>query len=105
MTQLSQSTQVKHALCYIPGAAFILFFIETDKSKQLLKHIKYGAGLFILYLILNLFVWIFHLAGVLSVMYIMVSVFLGYKAYIWEDIDLEWMDVIEDKIKKGFETK
>lgn len=82
MTQTSNSTQIKHALCYIPGAAFVLFFIETDKSKQLLQHIKYGAGLFILYLILNLFLSIFHLAGVLSVMYIMVSGFLAYKAYV-----------------------
>ena len=39
----SNNANLKNALCYVPFVAFILFFLETNKSADLLKNIKYGA--------------------------------------------------------------
>lgn len=37
----AQSDNIKHALCYVPIAAIVLFFTEEKKSDALKKHIKY----------------------------------------------------------------
>jgi len=42
----SDSDNLKNALCYIPFVAFVLMFVETNKTEILKKHIKYGAFLF-----------------------------------------------------------
>jgi len=101
----SNNANLKNALCYVPFVAFILFFLETNKSADLLKNIKYGAWLFIAYFVVQFIAGLFHLSSLIFVVYLIASIYLGYKAYIGEAIEIEWMDVIEDKIKKGFEVK
>ena len=44
---------LKHALCYIPLVGAVLFFVENNKSTELMKHIKYGTFLFLAYILLN----------------------------------------------------
>jgi len=51
--ELSQSENFKNALCYIPLVAFVLFFTEKHKTPALKKNIKYGALLFIVYIVIN----------------------------------------------------
>ncbi len=41
-----KSDNLKNALCYVPLMAFIIFFIESNKTPVLKKHIKYGGALF-----------------------------------------------------------
>ena len=101
----SNNANLKNALCYVPFVAFILFFLEADKTADLLKNIKYGAGLFIAYFVLNFIAGLFGLSTLIFVAYLIASIYLGYKAYVGDAIEIEWMDVLEDKIKKGFEVK
>ena len=37
----STNIRNKNAMCYIPLAAFYIFFTETKKTDELEKHIKY----------------------------------------------------------------
>lgn len=37
----SDSDNLKNALCYIPFVALVLMFVETNKTDELQKHIKY----------------------------------------------------------------
>jgi hypothetical protein len=37
----NQNARVKNALCYIPVVAFVLFFIEENKTPDLDRNIKY----------------------------------------------------------------
>lgn len=37
----SNSDNLKNALCYIPFVALVLMFVETNKTDELQKHIKY----------------------------------------------------------------
>lgn len=37
----SNSDNLKNALCYIPFVAFVLIFVENNKTEELKKHIKY----------------------------------------------------------------
>jgi hypothetical protein len=49
MQEEAQKTNKKtlmNSLCYIPIIPIILFFTESNKSKELMKHIKYGTALF-----------------------------------------------------------
>jgi hypothetical protein len=43
----SSSDSLKHALCYIPLVAIVLFFVEEKKTDELRKHIKYGVILLV----------------------------------------------------------
>ncbi len=104
MTQ-SNNANLKNALCYVPFVAFILFFLESNKTADLLKNIKYWAGLFVAYFVINFIAGLLGLSALVFVVYLIASIYLGYKAYVWDAIEIEGMDVIEDKIKKGFEVK
>lgn len=105
MSEQSTNANLKNMFCYIPFVAFVLFFLEKNKSPELLKNIKYGAGLFVVYILLDMVLRLFELSSILFVIYLIASIYLGYKAYIGDDIELEGMDVIEDKIKAGFKVK
>jgi len=85
----SNNANLKNALCYVPFVAFILFFLEANKTPDLLKNIKYGAGLFITYFVLNFIAGLFGLSTLMFVVYMIASIYLGYKAYIGETIELE----------------
>ena len=51
-----KNENLKNAICYIPLVAFMLFFTESNKTPELMKHIKYGGSLFVIYIILNVFI-------------------------------------------------
>lgn len=97
----SGSDNLKNALCYIPLAALVLFFIEENKTDELRKHIKYGTILLAWYVILQAVLgWL--LSGILFLVYMAISGFLFYKAYQWEDVNLEHIDKLEKKVQDEF---
>lgn len=99
----SQSDNFKNALCYIPLVAVVLFFVESNKSAELLKHIKYGVMLFVGYVVLHYILGILHLGlgGILFLIYVGISAYLVYKAYTGEKIELEYLDKLEDTVKSN----
>jgi fatty acid desaturase len=100
--------RMKNALCYIPLASFFIHFTETKKTKELKKHIKYWIVLFIAYAILNVLLWIFF-GWLVLVIYLGISWFLWYKAYNWDEINIEIIDNLgsnkSDKNKKDSSDK
>ncbi|MDD3646251.1 MAG: hypothetical protein PHH06_02465 [Candidatus Gracilibacteria bacterium] len=94
----NKKDNLKYALCYIPFFSIVIFFIEDKKTDELRKHIKYAIFLLLAYILLYMFLgWM--MGAILSLLYIIISVFLGYKAYNGENVDLEIIDDIEKKIK------
>lgn len=98
----SDSDNLKNALCYIPFVAFVLIFVETNKTDELKKHIKYWAFLFWGYIIWQFILSIIWLGGILFLFYMILSGFLFYKAYQWEDVNLEHIDNFEKKVQDEF---
>lgn len=97
----TESDNLKNALCYIPLVALVLFFTEENKSTELKKHIKYWAILLGGYVILQAVLgWL--LSGILFLVYVGISGFLFYKAYQWEDVNLEHIDNLEKKVQDEF---
>ena len=97
----SKNDKLRNAVCYIPFVAFILFFTEKNKSKELMKHIKYWGALFIIYIVLNLIFWWF-LKSFLFLLYFWIIWMLWYKVYNWENVELEHIDKMEKKIRESF---
>lgn len=92
----NHNERVKNALCYIPIVAFVLFFIEENKTPDLDRNIKYGMIFFWVYFILTLIIsWLF--TGLLFLVYIWISIYFGYKAYNGEDIKVEFIDNLLEK--------
>lgn len=95
---------VKYTLCYVPVVAIILYFIEKNKTPILEKHIRYGMVLFITYVILTILIsWLF--TWLLFFAYIWLSIFLGYKTYSGEDVQIKIIDDIFDKNKTNKSEK
>lgn len=94
----SKKDNLKNALCYIPLFSIVIFFAEDKKTDELKKHIKYAVFLLIAYVLLYMFLW-WAFGAILALLYLWLSWFLWYKAYNWENIDLEIVDDIEKKIK------
>lgn len=89
----------KHAICYAPFGAIAMFFIETKKSPNLLKHIRYGFALFVAYAIINILsMW--FLGWIVFLVYVGIALFLGLKAYNWEEVQIRYIDDLETKIKE-----
>ncbi len=107
MWDMKQSSNVnlKHALCYLPIAAIVIFFTENKRSVELNKHIKYGIFLLLTYVMLKTIIewilWIQFLWGLLLIVYTWISGVLWYKAYMGENIDVEYIDKFEKKIKEN----
>ncbi len=96
-----EKANMVHAMSYFPyfiGAVAMYFLGNTDK-KAALHHIKYSAivafGICILLIILNGF-----FASVANGAYLILSGYFAYKAYKGEEIEVEFLDVIEDKISE-----
>ncbi|MFK7779770.1 MAG: hypothetical protein QM490_01365 [Candidatus Gracilibacteria bacterium] len=99
---LSNSDKLKNSLCYVPLVGIVLFFTEEHKGKILMKHIKYGTFLFGVFVLVQfLFVGVFRLpvGAILFLIYAGITGFLGWKAYNGEDINLEYVDDFEQRIK------
>lgn len=95
MEEKRKSDKVKNAMCFVPILSFIIYFVEKDKSERVVKNSKYWMFLFIVFLFLPIlpflslwFTWI---------IYILISWYLGYKSYIWEDVDFDFIDKIIKK--------
>ncbi len=100
----ANSDRFKNAICYIPFVAMVLFFTEQNKSSDLMKHIKYWVFLLIAYILLRAFLW-WLLWGVLFIVYAWISIVLWYKAYNWENVDIEYIDDFEKRIKDNYDEK
>ena len=104
--KLSKNERFKNALCYIPLVAIVLFFAEDNKTKELMKYIKYWISILIIYLF---FIFIFtkflrlDISAFITTIYILLSAYLWYKAYNGQDINIEYIDKMEDKIKTNLE--
>jgi len=89
---------LKNALSYLPLVGVILYFVEKDKSPELMKHIKYGTVLFVAYIILSVLLTS-ALTGIIALVYLAAFCFLGYKAYTGEAVELDFIDKLEDEVK------
>lgn len=96
-----ENANIVHALAYFPyfiGAIAMFFLGKTDK-KALLHHVKYSLILafaaFVLFVILNGF-----FANVVNIAYICFSVYLAYKAYNGEEVNVEILDKVEEEFNK-----
>lgn len=94
----SNNQNLKNALCYVPLVSIVFFFVEKDKSKEFMKHIKYGSYLFFAYIILQILLW-WVLWGVIFLLYLWIFIYLWYKAYNWQAIQIEYLDKFEGKFK------
>lgn len=99
---------LKYGLSYIPLVAFVFLFMEKDISKEFRKHINYWMILFLIYivwsLILNvLFLYIF--LPLFFIIYIWVSIYLWWKAYNWDNVQVDILDNIEEKISYNIGKK
>ena len=99
----SNSDNLKNALCYIPLVAIILFFSENKKTEEFMKHIKYWFSLSVIYIVLNIFLFwiIWH---ILFLIYVWIIAFLWYKTYNWEEVKIEYIDKLEQKIKENMKN-
>lgn len=102
---LDQANMV-HALAYIPyfiGAVAMYFLGNTDK-KQALHHIKYSAMIAFVAMILIVILKGFF-GMVVNIAYLVISALFAYKAYKGEKVEVEILDVIEDKISEKIQKK
>ncbi len=94
---------LKYALAYIPLVAFFFYFVEEKKSDEFKKHLKYAMVLFLAYIVISIvlrLILLWWLVWLLLFAYLIVSAILWYKAYNWENIDVEILDEIWDKIQE-----
>ncbi len=94
---------LKYALAYIPLVAFFFYFAEEKKSEEFKKHLKYAMVLFLAYIVISIIlrlILLWWLVWLLLFAYLIVSAILWYKAYNWENIDVEILDEIWDKIQE-----
>jgi len=102
MDEKTKSENFKNAICYIPFLAIVLFFTDIKKNAEFEKNIRYGIYLLIcliiIFLILGIIPFLSSLVGIAWFVYIIVSIFFGWKAYKWDDIKIDFFDSIEAKI-------
>lgn len=99
---LSNGEKFKNALCYVPFWWIVLFFTENKKTNLLIKNIKYSTFLLIAYIVIHfLITWVLMLKvwWILFLIYAGITWFLWWKAYNWEDINIEYINEFEKKIK------
>jgi hypothetical protein len=91
-------------MCYIPFVAFVLYFIEKEKTGYG-RHIRYWMVLWWTFLVLVIILrWLFTWLVILA--YILISLFLGYRAYNKEDVDIKFVDdLFTNKEKKSQEKE
>lgn len=87
-------------MCYIPLLAFVFLFTEQNKSDEFKANIKYAIWIFIVYAIIQTVFGLF-LGSILFLVYVLISIFLGYKAYNGKKIKIDQIDEFETKIKEN----
>ena len=103
----NKKDNLKNALCYIPLVNIVLFFVEENKTEEFKKHLNKGLLLFFIYLFIKAILWMFFWYWwwywwVITLIYFIISGVLFYKAYNWENIQIEVLDNVEEKIKDTF---
>jgi len=99
---------LKYSLSYIPLVSFFFLFTEKDISKGFKKHINYGMILFWVYVLVSWllkFLFLYILLPLLFLAYIGISVYLWFKAYRWDEIQVDILDNIEEKISDNIWKK
>lgn len=92
----------KDAICYIPLVAIFLYFTEKNPDEEYKKHIKYWMLLFWLYIVITTILrWmlLWGLTFFVFLAYIILSLFLWFKAYNWDKVEVEILDNISDKLE------
>jgi uncharacterized membrane protein len=96
---LLENANIVHALAYVPyliGAVAMYFLGKSDK-KSAMHHITYSAliaaAVMLLTFVLNGF-----FIQILALVYLVSSAYFGWKAYNGEDVTIEILDTVEDKI-------
>ena len=97
-TATANNALLKNAISYVPLVGIVLYFVEKDKSAELMKHIKYGTVLFVAYIVLSVLLTS-ALTGIIALVYLAAIAFLGYKAYTGEAVELDFIDKLEDEVK------
>ncbi len=91
-----------NAISYVPyfiGPAIAYFFSETNDRKQMMHHINYSIILAVVAVILIVLLkWFF--GSIVNFSYIAASIYFGMKAYKWEEVKVEILDSIEEKISE-----
>ena len=96
-----ENANMVHALSYFPyfiGAVSMYFLGKSDKKKSL-HHIKYSAMLALVAFVLIVLLRGFF-AQIASLAYLVISGFFAWKAYNGEEVKVELLDTIEDKISE-----
>jgi hypothetical protein len=93
-------------MCYVPFVAFFLYFAEKEKAVEYWRHIRYWMILWWTFLILVI-VLRWFLTWFVILAYIWISIFLGYRAYNKEDVDIKFVDDLftEKKSEEKLEEK
>lgn len=91
---------VTSALSYFPYliGAIAMYFLAEDK-KNTLHHVKYSAMMAVAVIVL-MFVLNGFFAGVLNLAYWGVSFFFAWKAFNGEEVKVEILDSVEEKISE-----
>ena len=101
-----EKQNVVHALSYFPyfvGPIAMFFLAKTDKNKAM-HHIKYSAIIALVVVVL-FFILKGFIANAVNLAYIAGSVYLAWKAYNGEEVNIEILDNIEDKISETVTKK
>lgn len=94
-----ENENIVHALSYVPYfiGAVAMYFLGGSDKKAAMHHIKYSAliaaAVIILTFVLNGF-----FIQILALGYLIGSAYLAWKAYNGEDVTIEILDTVEDKI-------
>jgi len=98
-----QKQNIVHALAYFPffvGAISMYALAKTNKE-ALMHHVKYSLILSVFAVILLLLLnWYFQ--NIAVILYIWLSVYFAFKAFKGQAIEVEFLDVIEEKIEETF---
>lgn len=100
-TNILENANIVHALSYVPyllGAVAMYFLWKSDK-KATMHHIKYSVLIAIAVIILS-FVLNGFFMRLVALAYLAWSAYLAWKAYNGEEINVEFLDTIEDTIAK-----
>ena len=83
-----KNERIKNTMCFVPFFSIVIYFLEKDKSERMNKNIIYSIILLVFFILF----WLITEFFLGFIFYILFSVYFGYKAYIWEDIDVKFLD-------------
>lgn len=102
----SNKDKLKHSLCYLPFGWIVIYFIEQNKSAELMKHIKYWSYLFFGFILIRLIlVWLLWIpiGSLLFLVYLWIAGFFWHKAYKWDEVKIDYFDSFEEKVKDNYD--